>query len=78
MHLKWEQNALRDPLQAVLIYALLFRIPKPVTEFRRYTRGGGYPVCPNCRSSLEREFMAFCDRCGQRLYWDDYALADGD
>jgi len=35
----------------------------------------GYYVCPRCSITLEREFMAFCDRCGQRLDWKDYRKA---
>lgn len=34
-----------------------------------------YPVCPRCRNTMEREYMGFCDRCGQRLAWDGYAHA---
>lgn len=78
MPLKQEQRAQRDPLPVILVYALLFRLPKPVTEFRRYSRGNVYPVCPSCRSSLDREYVAFCDRCGQRLEWETYAdIPDG-
>ena len=32
--------------------------------------GHTYPLCPRCNSSLEREYVRFCDRCGQRLLWD--------
>lgn len=35
----------------------------------------GYYVCPRCSVTLEREFMSFCDRCGQRLDWKDYKKA---
>lgn len=70
---KQEPRTQHDPLPVILVCALLFRIPMPVTEFRRYSRGNVYPVCPRCKSSLDREYMVFCDRCGQRLDWDDYA-----
>ena len=31
-----------------------------------------YYVCPRCKTTMEREFMAFCDRCGQKLDWRGY------
>ena len=35
----------------------------------------GYYVCPRCHITLEREFMSFCDRCGQHLDWKNYKKA---
>ena len=35
----------------------------------------GYYFCPRCHVTMEREFLAFCDRCGQRLDWKDYRKA---
>lgn len=29
----------------------------------------GYYVCPRCKITMEREYMSFCDRCGQKLDW---------
>ncbi|MDD4688804.1 MAG: hypothetical protein PHE51_03545 [Eubacteriales bacterium] len=31
-----------------------------------------FPVCPRCSMTIEREFMSYCDRCGQRLNWNYY------
>ena len=31
-----------------------------------------YYVCPRCKITMEREFVSFCDRCGQHLDWKDY------
>ena len=73
MHLKQEQRTQRSMTATILLSAFLFRIPKSVTQTRVYARGHCYPVCPSCRSSLDREYMAFCDRCGQRLAWEEYA-----
>lgn len=72
MHLKREQRMQRNMTAAILLSAFQFRIPKSVTQMRVYSRGYCYPVCPSCRSSLDREYMAFCDRCGQRLAWGHY------
>jgi len=31
-----------------------------------------FAVCPQCQSSLERDFQSYCDRCGQKLDWKLY------
>lgn len=35
----------------------------------------GYYVCPRCKTTMEREFVSFCDRCGQKLDWKYYKKA---
>ena len=55
--------------------ALRFRTPRPVTEMILYRSGDTYPVCPQCRCTLDREYQNFCDRCGQRLGWERYHRA---
>ena len=53
--------------------ALSYRIKRAVTEAVRYSPGGySYPLCPRCRRGLEREFVGFCDRCGQRVDWKSF------
>lgn len=49
--------------------ALSYRMPMEVTDVRLHGQSDGYPVCPRCDKTVEREFMCFCDRCGQRLDW---------
>lgn len=53
-----------------------YRRGMPVTEMRvscsPFYGETGYYVCPRCSITMEREFMAFCDRCGQKLDWKDY------
>jgi transcriptional regulator with XRE-family HTH domain len=53
---------------------LSFRIPQLVTQYRtfEYTT---YPICPRCNITMEREYQSYCDRCGQRLCWKNYAKA---
>lgn len=34
-----------------------------------------FPVCPGCNSTLEREYQAYCDRCGTKLNWKNYGKA---
>ena len=57
---------------------LRFRAPMKVTQVRCFFYGPGltgYPVCPQCGSSLEREYQCYCDRCGQCLDWRDFSKA---
>lgn len=54
---------------------LSYRIAMPVTQIRLFPSDGAYPVCPRCTISLDREYQRFCDRCGQRLGWQDYKRA---
>ncbi len=54
--------------------ALSFRHPMAVTEIK-VLGNTGYYVCPYCLLTMEREFMAFCDRCGQCLDWKLYKKA---
>lgn len=53
--------------------AAAFRIPCPVTQILLFPSGNSYPLCPRCNSSLEREYMRFCDSCGQRLGWKHFS-----
>ena len=48
---------------------ITYRVPMHVTKVIAYTNSV-YPICPRCEVSLEREYMSFCDRCGQKLNWD--------
>lgn len=57
------------------ISAVLYRIPVPVNKVLVLDNGTGFPICPRCDCTLEREYMNFCDRCGQKLGWDLFGLA---
>lgn len=52
--------------------AVQYRRPLAVCAIHYYG-GKGYPVCPRCKNGLEREYMSFCDRCGQRLNWQAFS-----
>ena len=54
--------------------AVSYRIPLPVTKVIAYSKIT-YPICPRCAVSLDREYMYFCDRCGQKLNWDLFEYA---
>ena len=57
------------------ISAILYRLPLPVAKVLVLLRGDSYPICPRCNCTVDREYMRFCDRCGQHLDWAlfDYA-----
>ena len=62
----------------VLSKQLSFRVPKPVTHARCFSCQSGftiYPICPRCGITFEREYQAFCDRCGQCLDWRCFSKA---
>ena len=51
-----------------------YRVPMPVTHFT-VRQNMVYYMCPRCQITVEREFMAYCDRCGQCLNWSGYRKA---
>ena len=55
--------------QDVLEDAFTYQIPKEVAQIMKQHNGESYPVCPRCKMTIEREYMSFCDRCGQKLGW---------
>ena len=72
MHLKLP--SIKPPEQTygfrILVTAVSYRIAMPVTKMVQYGSGGyAYPICPRCRQSMDREYMGYCDRCGQKLSW---------
>ena len=57
---------------------MAFREPMTVTQVRcsRFRFGfTGFPICPRCGSTMEREYQPYCDRCGQRLSWNNFSKA---
>ena len=52
-----------------------YRMKMPVTEVMLFPDGNSYYICPRCHITMEREFMNFCDRCGQHLDWKGYKKA---
>ena len=66
-------------LLKALVYLSGFRSAIRVTEVMvfssPYYGETEYYVCPRCGITIEREFMHFCDRCGQKLDWKDFQKA---
>ena len=52
-----------------VLSAVSYRVPLPVTQICEFVNGDCYPVCPRCTETLDREYMSYCDRCGQCLNW---------
>ena len=63
-------------LPRIITEAVSYRVSRPVVKYIRYHSGDVYPVCPRCNCGLDREYTAFCDRCGQRLGWYAINYAD--
>lgn len=51
-----------------------YRIPMSVTHLRKY-RTATYYICPRCNITMEREFISYCNHCGQCLNWKHYRKA---
>ena len=63
------------------IWQLLMRFAEcrmeiPIKEVMVFPNGHAYYICPRCNLTLDREFMAYCDRCGQHLGWRNYKKAN--
>lgn len=65
----------KDTMEIIAKRAIRYRIPKDVTYVMEFPKKNYYPVCPNCKSTIEREYMHFCDRCGQKLGWRQFGKA---
>ncbi|MBE6931975.1 MAG: hypothetical protein E7464_01160 [Ruminococcaceae bacterium] len=59
----------------VRLSSVRYRLPLQVAKVLRLCRGDSYPICPRCECTLEREYMHFCDRCGQHLGWARFDFA---
>ena len=47
-----------------------YRRAMPIIRLIQYPISGRcYPLCPRCNRCLDREYMAFCCCCGQKLSW---------
>ena len=61
-----------------LLVELSYRSPLEVCETVYYRKLNVYfALCPRCKVTIEREYQAFCDRCGQCLSWVPYPNGPG-
>lgn len=54
---------------------MAYRTQMQVIECVMWANNCVFPICPKCRSTMEREYQAYCDRCGQKLSWKKYCKA---
>lgn len=78
--LEWsaEPSVFPSPPWLLVFTLLSYRQKMPVREVRIFSSSHGktgYYICPRCSITMERDFMSFCDRCGQRLGWKGYRKA---
>lgn len=52
----------------LIIHEMEKRDAKKINE-KRLLSGSFFYVCPNCKITLDKEFQAYCDKCGQKLKW---------
>lgn len=57
------------------IPAEAFRTPLSVVKIKIFKNNLCFPVCPRCEITIEREYMHYCDRCGQCLDWKNFKNA---
>ena len=69
------KTATKQQRKPRLVATFRYRIPLLVTAILLLPSGDSYPICPRCDCSIDREYMRFCDRCGQRLGWDLFDFA---
>lgn len=57
---------------------MAYRTPMMIDEaviIRKAFEDDLYYCCPRCQIFLARDFIAYCDRCGQCLDWSEYRKA---
>lgn len=55
--------------------AASYRTPLSFNKILLFDNNYSFPVCPRCDRTLEREYQAYCDRCGQCLDWKNFSKA---
>lgn len=68
-------NKKQTHITRALLDAITYRTTLPVTRVMVYFDDTAYPLCPRCASALEREYVFFCDQCGQKLGWKVFPYA---
>lgn len=60
-----------------LVKQLAYRRPKRIKTVVCFANSSleKFAVCPTCGHLLDREYMGFCDVCGQNLSWRNFDCA---
>lgn len=53
------------------LFALSFRTGKAVKEIISIGYND-FPICPRCKSTIDVEYVYFCEHCGQKLNWNSF------
>ena len=69
-----KSNHYFTPKQAEI--ELTYRVPMRVTTIELFRSGDTNAVCPRCQNGLNREYISFCDICGQKLSWHRFSKAE--
>ena len=69
-HTVQTESAIKTHKKPGRVSAILYRLPLPVTKVLVFSCGYSYPICPRCDCTVDREYMRYCDRCGQHLSWE--------
>lgn len=56
-------------LNIMMLSAINYRVQMPIRDSWIAPGGTRYYICPRCHIPLDREYQAYCDRCGQHLGW---------
>lgn len=79
-NIDFEQEIMQSRAITVLNFvcnAISYRIARPVTQQLYYpSMDSCFSICPRCDMAIEREYMQFCDRCGQKLNWEQLENAE--
>ncbi len=52
-----------------------YRAAMRIKEAILFSDGYVYYCCPRCNVTLDREFVSYCDRCGQKIDWEKHRQA---
>lgn len=67
-----ERSGTLTDLSVLFQLMITYRIPMAVNGvfvLRHFPKDQVYYRCPRCQQLLEREYVAYCSRCGQCLEW---------
>jgi len=77
MRLNWKVIEKVGLFRAICSFvdAVSYRIARPVREISVRANDDSFPICPRCDRAMDREYMAFCDCCGQKINWQTLPMA---
>ena len=59
-------------MSSIVVRELTYRLPRKIRMKRRYPNGAVFALCPRCNTPLSRDYLPYCDQCGQQLTWCSY------